>query len=453
VKRPETRYAKTVDGYHIAYQMFGDGPPDIVYTPGFVSNIDTAWDIGRHGPFFTELASLGRVIIFDRRGTGLSDRPDRLETLALEYGVNDIVAVLEAAGSDRAVFFGFEDGGTMTAMFAAANPERAIALVMFTPWVKGSASEDYPWAYSGDELAEWNRRVKESWGSTSFARWNLQQSAPDIADDDDVVEQVARYFASCASPGAMQAIDEVQESIDARAILPAVSAPTLVLHRLDDEMGELGESRFVASLIPGAKLVELPGNEHPPWFGDAAPIAREVRTFLAGIEHEEAEFDRSLATVLFTDIVGSTERVAELGDRAWADLLERHHAIVRAMLTRYRGNEVDTAGDGFFATFDGPARAARCAQQIIKALEPTGLRIRAGIHTGEVRTIDGRVGGLAVVIGARVGSLADASEVLVSQTVRDLVSGSGLAFEDAGEHELKGVPERWRVYRVLESKQ
>jgi class 3 adenylate cyclase len=219
-----------------------------------------------------------------------------------------------------------------------------------------------------------------------------------------------------------------------------------VLHRLDDE----GSSNFhTAGLIPGAKLANLPGNEHPPWFGDA-PIAREMRAFLAGIEHE-SEFDR--AAIAFTDIVGSTERAAELGDRAWAELLERHHAIVRAMLTRYRGNEVDTAGDGFFATFDGPARAVRCAQQIMKALEPTGLRIRAGIHTGEVRTIDGRVGGLAVVIGARVGSLTGASEVLVSQTVRDLVSGSGLTFEDAGEHELKGVPERWRAYRLLEPTQ
>jgi class 3 adenylate cyclase len=322
---------------------------------------------------------------------------------------------------------------------------------MFAPWVKGSASPDYPWAYADDELEEWDRRVAESWGTPSFARWNLQQSAPDLAEDDVVVEAIARYFASCASPGAMRAIDAMQLGIDARAILPTVSAPTLVLHNLDDEMGELGESRYIAGLIPGAKLVELPGNEHTPWFGDPATLVGEVRAFLDGIVHEEAEFDRSLATVLFTDVVGSTEQAVELGDRAWAELLERHHAIVRAMLTRYRAVEIDTAGDGFFATFDGPARAVRCAQQIMHALEPTGLRIRAGVHTGEVRTIDGSVGGLGVVIGARVGALAAASEVLVSQTVRDLVSGSGLTFKDAGEHELKGVPERWRVYRVVDS--
>jgi class 3 adenylate cyclase len=215
-------------------------------------------------------------------------------------------------------------------------------------------------------------------------------------------------------------------------------------------MGDLDESRYITGLIPGAKLVELSGNEHPPFLGDADEVGHEVGTFLAGIRHEEAEFDRSLATVLFTDIVGSTARASELGDRAWADLLERHHAIVRAMLTRYRGNEIDTAGDGFFATFDGPARAVRCAQQIQEALEPTGLEVRAGVHTGEVRAIDGNVGGLGVVIGARVGALAGGSEILVSQTVRDLVAGSGLAFDDAGEHELKGLPETWRLYRVVD---
>ena len=348
------------------------------------------------------------------------------------------------------MLFGFEDGGTLASMFAAANPDRTIALVLFATWVKGgSASPDYPWAFSGAELDEWNRRVAEEWGSESFARWNLATSAPDLADDDRMVADLARYFASCASPGAIQAVDAMQEGIDARAILPTISVPTLTLHRVDDEMGKLDESRYITGLIPGAKLVELSGNEHPPFLGDADAIAREIGSFLAGIRHEEAEFDRSLATVLFTDIVGSTARASELGDRAWADLLERHHAVVRAMLTRYRGNEIDTAGDGFFATFDGPARAVRCAEQIQEALEPTGLEVRAGVHTGEVRTIDGNVGGLGVVIGARVGALAGGSEILVSQTVRDLVAGSGLAFDDAGEYELKGIRERWHLYRVM----
>ena len=248
----------------------------------------------------------------------------------------------------------------------------------------------------------------------------------------------------------MQAIDAMQAGIDARAILPTISVPTLTLHRVDDAMGELGESRYITGLIPGAKLVELAGNEHPPCFGDAAAVAHEVGMFLAGIRNEEVEFDRSLATVLFTDVIGSTARASELGDREWAALLERHHTIVRAMLTRYRGTEIDTAGDGFFATFEGPARAVRCAEQIQQALEPTGLEVRAGVHTGEVRTIDDKVGGLGVVIGARIGALGGPSEILVSQTVRDLVAGSGLSFEDAGEHELKGLPETWHVYRVVD---
>jgi class 3 adenylate cyclase len=430
--------------------VFGEGPTDIVYTPGFVSNIDTAWDLGRHADLFTQLATLGRVIIFDRRGTGLSDRPDRVDSLALELGMNDLIAVLDATESERSVLFSFDDGGAVALMFAAQNPARALALVLFAPWVKAIASPDYPWGHTDTELDEWNHRIAREWGTTSYARWDLTGTAPDMASDDRVVTDIARYLGSCASPGAIQAIDAMHRGIDIRAILPTVSAPTLVLHRVDDAVGKLAESSYIVAMIPGAKLVELPGNEHTPYFGDASAVAREVGAFLAGIHLEEAEFDRSLATVLFTDIVGSTARVAELGDLAWADLLERHHAIVRAMLTRYRGDEIDTAGDGFFATFDGPARAVRCAQQIQQALEPTGLEVRAGVHTGEIRTIDGNVGGLGVVIGARVGSLAGPSEVLVSQTVRDLVAGSGLTFEDAGEHELKGVPETWHLYRVVD---
>ena len=450
MQRPTTRYVETVDGVHIAYQVVGDGPIDIVYSAGFVSNVDTAWEEGHQGAFLRGLASLGRLIIFDRRGIGLSDRPDRVESLALELGVNDMRAVMDAAGSERAVLFGFEEGGTLAAMFAAGHPDRASALILFSPWVKGWWSPDYPWAYSADELAEWNRHIAEEWGTEAFARWNLGIGAPGLETDERFVADWARYYRSCASPGTMQAIDAMHEAIDARAILPTVSAPTLTLQRTGDtHMGSLEEVRYITSLIPGAKMVELPGTAHPPYFGDVDSVVRAVEGFLAGVHREESEFDRSLASVLFTDVVGSSARAAELGDREWSDLIERHHAIVRAMLTRYRGNEIDTAGDGFFATFDGPARAVRCAQQIIQALEPTGLEVRAGVHTGEVRTIDSKIGGLGVVIGARVGALAGASEVLVSQTVKDLVAGSGLAFEDAGEHDLKGVPDRWHLYRVV----
>ncbi|MEO8425353.1 MAG: adenylate/guanylate cyclase domain-containing protein [Actinomycetota bacterium] len=447
--RPETRYAKTVDGVHIAYQVVGDGPTDIVYSAGFVSNVDIAWVEGHQEVFFRGLATLGRLIIFDRRGIGLSDRPDRVESLALELGVNDLRAVMDAAGSERAMLFGFEEGGTLAAMFAAAHPDRASALILFSPWVKGSWSPDYPWGSSGDEHAEWSRRVAEEWGTEGFARWLIGLANPGKESDDRYVAECARYHRSCSSPGMMQAIDAMNDATDARAVLPTVSAPTLTLQRTEDAMGSLDEVRYITSLIPGAKMVELQGTAHPPYVGDVDSIVRAVEGFLSGVHREEAEFDRSLASVLFTDVVGSTARAAQLGDHEWSELIERHHAIVRAMLTRYRGKEIDTAGDGFFATFDGPARAVRCAQQIIQGLEPTGLEIRAGVHTGEVRAIDRKVGGLGVVIGARVGALAGASEVLVSQTVKDLVAGSGLEFEDAGEHELKGVPDLWHLYRVV----
>jgi len=446
---PETRYAKTVDGIHIAYQVLGHGPTDIVYTPGFISNVETVWEQGRHAELFRKLAALGRLIIFDRRGTGLSDRPDRVESLALELGMNDLRAVLDAAESARAVLFGFEEGGTLAAMFAAGHPDRASALLLFSPWIKGRRSLDYPWAWSDEESQAWDQHVEEGWGTEAFMRWLLSAAAPELAGDERFIADHARYFRSCASPGAAQAIVKMQAEIDARPILPTISVPTLTLQRVGDRTGTLEEARYITNLIPGAKLVELEGNEHVPFLGDTDGVVGAVEMFLAGVRHEETEFDRFLASVLFTDVVSSTARAAEIGDRSWSALIERHHAIVRAMLTRYRGTEIDTAGDGFFSTFDGPARAVRCAQQIIDALEPTGLRIRAGVHTGEVQTIDGKVGGLGVVIGARIGAIAGPAEILVSQTVRDLVAGSGLMFEDAGEHELKGVPDRWHVYRVV----
>jgi hypothetical protein len=294
------------------------------------------------------------------------------------------------------VLIGFEEGGTLAAMFAAGHPDRASALILFSPWVKGSWSSDYPWPYSGDdELAEWNRHLDE-WGTEAFTRWNIGLADPGMESDDRWVADWTRYFRSCASPGMMQAIDAMNQATDARAILPTVSAPTLTLQRTEDTMGSLDEVRYITSLIPGARMVELPGTAHAPYRGDVDSVVREVEGFLSGVHREEAEFDRSLASVLFTDVVGSTARAAELGDREWSELIERHHAIVRAMLTRYRGKEIDTAGDGFFATFDGPARAVRCAQQIMEALEPTDLEIRAGVHTGEVRTIDRKVGGLGV---------------------------------------------------------
>lgn len=449
VDTPKTRYVQTVDGVYIAYQVLGDGPTDIVFTPGFISNVDTAWEQGGWGELFRKLAEIGRLIIFDRRGTGLSDRPDQVESLALELGMNDLRAVMDAIGSIRPVLFGFEDGAMLAAMFAAANPDRACAIILLSAWAKGRRSPDYPWAWSDAELQAWEQRVKEDWGTERFARWLLASEAPEHERDERFVEGFTRYMRSCASPGVVLAIFKMHEQIDARPILPTISVPTLILKRTRDVERSDDEARYITSMIPGAKLFELAGKEQVPFLGDIDAIVRSVERFIAGVRNEETEFDRFLASVLFTDVVSSTARTAELGDRSWKALIERHHAIVRAMLTRYRGTEIDTAGDGFFSTFDGPARAVKCAQQIIDSLEPTGLQIRAGVHTGEVQTVDGKVGGLGVVIGARVGALAAPSEILVSQTVKDLVAGSGLRFADAGEHDLKGVPDRWRLYRVV----
>jgi class 3 adenylate cyclase/pimeloyl-ACP methyl ester carboxylesterase len=445
---PETRYATTVDGLAIAYQVVGAGPFDLVYTPGWLSNVNALSDMPDQARFFRALSSIARLILFDRRGTGLSDRPSLVDSLALEHGLDDVRAVMDAAVSQRAVLMGFEDGGMLAAMFAASDPDRSSALILFSPWAKGRKSADYPWAFSDDELEEWSRHISEEWGSPAFARWNLSTSGPRYASDDVFVNGLARYLRACASPGAVRAVDAMHNETDARPVLPTVRVPTLVMHRRGDRMGNLKEVRYIASRIPGAKMAELDGVDHPPFLGAIDPVVEEIERFISSMRAEEAQLDRVLATILFTDIVGSTERAAALGDRSWRDLLEWHHATARALLARYRGNEVDTAGDGFFATFDGPARAVRCAQALVEAMAPLGIEIRAGVHTGEVDTIDGKVGGIAVNIGARVGAKAGASQVLVSQTVKDLVAGSGLVFEDAGEHELEGVPDRWRIFRV-----
>lgn len=450
VDHPETRYAKTVDGLSIAYQVLGQGDVDLVYTEGFVSNVDARWDVARHIAFLRQLASGSRLITFDRRGTGLSDRPTQVESLALELGVDDLRAVMDATDSEQAVLFGVEDGGMLAGMFAATHPGRTIALVMFTPWAKLSESPDWPFGWTQAEQDEWDRRVAEDWGTTAFDRWLVANAAPGLERDEDFVEALARYHRACASPAAIRAIDAMLTEIDARPVLRSIHVPTLVMTRSDDGMQAVDEPRVIAEAIPGAKFVELPGKEHPPFLGDTDRVMDELQRFIKSIREEEAALERVLTTVLFTDIVGSTDQVAALGDRAWGDVLNRHHALVRAMLSRYRGVEIDTAGDGFFATFDGPARAAKCATAIVEGVKPLGIEVRAGVHTGEVETIAGKIGGMAVVIGSRIGAKAHASEVLASQTVKDLTAGSGVVFEDAGEHELKGVPDRWHLHRVLE---
>ena len=443
---PTTRYTQTVDGVHIAYQVFGDGPHDLMIHLPWISNVDAVWEMEEWATILDAFGRHARVILFDRRGLGASDRPTSHDVMAIEQGIEDIRAVLGAVGSERPALLGYEAGGTVMLLFAASHPGRVSALGLVAPHVYYWKTTEFPWGNSHEDAAEWRARIEHGWGTPEFWRWNWQ----DISDrtlTDEEVEAWARFTRLCASPEAALAIDSVEQEIDVRAILPQIQVPTLVMRaRGDLDRGFGQDSAWVAGQIPGARYIEVGSGDHIPWHIDEYG---EFFGFLSQIHEREAIFDRVLATVLFTDIVDSTHRAAELGDRAWRDLVERHHTVSRAIIGRYRGSEVDTAGDGFFATFDGPARAVTCAREIIEAVRPIGLEVRAGVHTGEVETINDKVGGIAVAIGARVGSTAGPSEVLVSQTVKDLTAGSGLTFEDAGEHELKGVPDRWRLYRVV----
>jgi class 3 adenylate cyclase len=448
VGTPPVHYAKTVDGLHIAYQTAGEGPFDLVYAPGWISNLECIWEMPDLGDFLRHLAGFSRLIVLDRRGSGLSDRPFTIESLSLEAGMDDIRAVMDAAGSERAALFGFEDGGGLGCLFAASYPDRVSALVLFAVFAKYLATPDYPGGWTDEQSREWLERIEQHWGSEEFWRSGNSYLSSRLEQDPERLRAWARYTRLAASPGTVLAIERAGFEIDLRPVLPALQVPTLVMSRSDDRFFDIRGSRYVAGQIPGAKLVELPGDEHAPFLGDSDAVLGETQRFLSAIRAEEAEFDRVLATVLFTDIVGSTERATAIGDRAWRDLAAQHHTTVRALIARYRGTEVDTAGDGFFATFDGPARAVRCAQAIVEAVRPLGIEIRAGVHTGEVERVGDEVSGIAVNIGARVGALAGPSEILASSTVRDLTAGSGLQFEEAGEHELKGISERWRLYRV-----
>jgi pimeloyl-ACP methyl ester carboxylesterase/class 3 adenylate cyclase len=441
----ETRYAKTADGVHIAYQVVGDGPVDMVFVMGWVTNIEVMWDDPGFARLLDRLASFSRLILFDKRGVGLSDRVPEERLPDLETRMDDVRAVMDAVGSERAVVFGVSEGGPMSMLFAATYPERTIALALYGTAADFTIREpDYK-----EDPAAYLVRTEETWGTLELARREIADwGAPGHESDERLVTWLASYMRKSASPSAAVALERMNREINATHALPSIHVPTLVIAKEGDLDFPIAETREMASRITGASIVELPGSEHFPWVGDPDAIVDEVERFVVALGEVEAELDRSLATVLFTDVAGSTEKAAELGDRRWKELVEEHHRRVRGQLARYRGVEVDTAGDGFFATFDGPARAVRCARSIVDAVAPLGIEVRAGVHTGEVETIDGKVGGIAVVIGARVGASAGPSEVLVSQTVKDLVSGSGLAFEDAGEHELKGVPDRWRLYRV-----
>ena len=442
MERSETRYARSGD-VSIAYQVIGDGPFDLVYVPGWVSNIELMWDEPGYASFLERLATFSRLIIFDKRGTGLSD-PVSIDALpTLEERMDDVRAVMDAAGSERAALLGHSEGGNMCVLFGATYPERTQALVLVGCYAKRIRSDDYPWAPSIEDRRREIEETEATWGSPEAFR----PLAPSKADDEAFQRWIGRYLRQSASPKAAAAMLRMNSQIDVREILPTVRVPTLLIYRTDDADVHVDEGRYIAARIPGARFVELPGVDHIMWAGEAGAILDEVQEFLTGARRGP-DLDRVLATVLFTDIVGSTETAARLGDREWRALLERHHELVRGELARWRGREVDTAGDGFLATFDGPARAIRCAVAASGGVRGLGLRIRAGLHTGEVEIAGDRVSGIAVHIGARVSALAGPDEVLVSRTVADLVAGSGIVLADRGEHSLKGVPGVWQVYAV-----
>ena len=436
----EVRYAVN-DGVHIAYTVVGDGPVDVVYTPGIWSNLDVMWEEPRWARFLDRLASFSRLIVFDMRGVGLSDRGPGPPFL--ESQMADISAVMEAAGSESAIIFGGARGGAMSMLFAATHPDRVRALVLYAAVAKTVRGPGFPHGKSEQEQQVFFDRFVAEMGTGT----NLDLQGPSGLAEPRFVSWWARFERLVATPSAYRELAGIFRDLDVRPLLPSIQAPTLVVQRVGDRITPVSQGRFLAAAIPNARLVELPGEDHIPFLGDADAIVDEVQEFVTGTR-SAPEADRFLSTVLFTDIVGSTERQAAIGDHAWKDVVLAHHGLVREALARWRGTENDTAGDGFYATFDGPARAVRCALEVVDRVHALGIEIRAGVHTGECELVDGKCGGIAVAIGARIASLAGPSQILVSQTVKDLVTGSGLGFEDRGEHTLKGVPQPWRLFQA-----
>lgn len=444
---PETRYARSGD-LNIAYQVSGDGPIDLVFVPGYVTHLELHWSIPSFTPFLEHLSSFARLIRFDKRGTGMSDGVSGAPTL--EARMDDVRAVMDAVGSERAAFYGLSEGAAMSILFAATYPERVAALAVRSAFPRRMWAPDYPW---GRTEADYEREVADAlevFGSRERALAAIRRLGIFTDEEAGLFLQMMRFG---TSPGALQALHRMNKEIDIRHVLPSVRVPTLILHGLEDTVVPIEVARYLAAQIPTSRIVELPGIGHLALGGPTAdPIGQEIQQFLEEVRAaggwEQTEPDRVLATVLFTDIVGSTTRAAELGDRAWRGLLEEHHRLIRRELVRFRGSELDVAGDGFFARFDGPARAVRCACAITEGMREIGLELRAGLHTGECELMDGKVGGIAVHIGARVAKEAQPGQVLVSSTVKDLVAGSGLRFLEQGTATLKGVPDEWRLYAV-----
>jgi class 3 adenylate cyclase len=439
---PVTHYVKS-DDVHIAYQVIGDGSLDLLFVPGFVSHVEATWQ-SPASSFFRRLASFSRLILFDKRGTGMSDRGSQIFTL--EQRMHDVRAILDAVGSERAALFGVSEGGPMSLLYAATYPERTSALILYGSYAKRSWAPDYPLGWNDEQWQRFLENIERNWGTPQGI--SIDMWAPSLARDPNAAERLAAYFRTAASPGAAAAIMKMNSEIDVRHVLPTIRAPTLILHRVGDRVLEIEHARRLAQAIQGAKLIELPGTDHTFWVSDGGLLLDHVEQFLTG-KHHAQDRERVLATVLFADIVGSTERAVAIGDRSWRELLAAFRAKVRDTLLNFNGREINTAGDGFLAAFDGPARAIRCAGAIREGARSLGLEVRCGLHTGECELVGEDLAGIAVHIGARVTALAAPGEVLVSQTVRDLVAGSGLTFAERGVHTLKGVPSEWRLFQAI----
>jgi class 3 adenylate cyclase len=443
---PEVRYVRSGD-VNIAYQILGDGPVDLVFVPGFISNLESAWWHASMAAFYRRLARFSRLIVFDKRGTGMSDRATGIADL--ETRMDDVRAVMDAARSSRAALLGYSEGASMAALFAATYPERTRALVMYGALVALRWSPETPWALTPEGFDRWIADIETRWGTTEYCEEQLRVDAPSRADDDEFRRWYATRLRLGASPSAAAAAVRMAAESDIAAILPAIRVPTLVLHRSGDRLVPVNNGRYLGAHIPGAQYIELAGDDHLPWVGEYETIVLPIESFLGDVDRDDAsEPDRAVATVLFVDIVGSTQKAVELGDSRWRELLEQFRALIRRQLVRYRGRELDTAGDGVFASFDGPARAIRCACSVSDETRALGVEVRIGLHTGECEFIDGKLGGIAVHIGARIAAEAEPGEVLVSSTVKDLVAGADMEFRERGVATLKGIPGRRQLFGV-----
>lgn len=438
----ETRYARSGE-LNIAYQVFGTGDVKLVLIPGWASNVDNIWTLPEFAAFASALAEFAQVILLDRRGTGLSDPV--VDPPTLEERMDDVRAAMDAAGWERAVIWGISEGGPMAMLFAATYPERVPALVLYGTFARFSRDDDYPYGYPQDVNVRWVGSLESTWGTGELSC----AFAPGIAADPAAVRRLARLERMAMSPGTARKLFALLTETDVRHVLPTLRVPTLILHRRDDEPVRVGHASYLAAHITGAAYVELEGRDHLPFVGDTEAVLAEVRGFLTG-ERDAPDADRVLTTILFCDIADSTQRAAVLGDRRWKQLLSAFYGLIDEKLQHFRGRKLDTAGDGVFAAFDGPARAVRCGAALVEAVRSLGIELRVGVHTGECEVLNDKYSGIAVHLGARVASAARPGQVVVSSTVKDLVVGSGLRFEDLGNQELKGVPGRWQLFRLAQ---